>query len=135
MDRRTFVSTSLLAFMAVVWTRQSPAQDDSASAQSFAATVWKMFDAGNYGQMYDQVFDDSMKQQSKDQWVQIATNLAKQRGNMISRSLANKANSMGIYRYIYNTQCTNGKVFEDVSITKKDSGWKVVGIYIRPNLE
>jgi hypothetical protein len=86
--------------------------------------------------MYDTTFDDSMKQtQTRDQWLKIADTISKQRGSLISRTLANKASSMGIYRFIYSTQCSNGKVFEDITVAKKDDGWKVVGIYVRPNLE
>lgn len=134
MTRRRFLTillaTPLLLMMPSVW-----AQTDSADAQAFAAKEWKLFDAGSYAQMYDDTFDDSMKQQGKDQWVQTATSLAKQRGSMISRALGNKSSSMGIYRFIFITQCSGGKVFEDVAVTKKESTWKVVGIFIRPNLE
>lgn len=85
--------------------------------------------------MYDSTFDDSMKQQTRDQWLKIAQTVAAQRGTVINRTLVSKTSSMGIYRFTYGSQCTGGKVFEDIMVTKKDDGWKVVGINVRPNLE
>jgi len=126
-----FVLLFVSAFVGIAKT-----QNAAGDARQFADAEWKLFDAGSFGKMYDTTFDDSMKQaQTRDQWLKIADTTSKQRGGMINRTLANKTSSMGIYRFIYTTQCSNGKVFEDITVTKKDDGWKVVGIYVRPNLE
>jgi hypothetical protein len=121
----------LSALAGVVW-----AQDSAGDARHFADAEWQLFDAGSFAKMYDTTFDDSMKQtQTRDQWLKMMDFTSKQRGAVINRTLTNKTISMGLYRFIYSTQCTGGKVFEDITVTKKDDGWKVVGIYVRPNLE
>jgi hypothetical protein len=132
-----FARLFVILAIAFTWVGAVAAQDQAAAdARQFADAEWKLLDAGNYAKMYDATFDDSMKQtQTRDQWLAILDTIARQRGAMINRILANKTASMGIYRFVYSTQCSGGKVFEDIMVTKKDSGWKVVGIYVRPNLE
>jgi hypothetical protein len=126
----------LLGLLLVGCLKVASAQDQvAAEARHFADAEWQMFDAGSYATMFDTTFDDSMKQQGKDQWLQIAKSVAQQRGKMISRTLANATASMGMYRFIYSSQCAGGKVFEDITVTKKSDGWKVMGLYVRPNLE
>jgi hypothetical protein len=136
MTHRIFIRVFFVLLLISVFAGIVMAQDAAGDARQFADAEWKLFDAGSFGKMYDTTFDDSMKQaQTRDQWLKIADTTSKQRGSMINRTLANKTSSMGIYRFIYSTQCSNGKVFEDITVTKKDDGWKVVGIYVRPNLE
>jgi len=130
------MARSVLIALVIVCVKPVIGQDPAADAQKFAEAEWKLFDAGSFEQMYDSTFDDSMKQQmSRDNWVQVAHQTADQRGKLVSRAVANKTNSMGIYRIIFSSQCTGGKVFEDISVVKRDSGWKVTGIWVRPNLE
>jgi hypothetical protein len=136
MTHRIFHRLCFVLLLVSVFAGIAKAQDTAADARQFADAEWKLFDAGSFAKMYDTTFDDSMKQtQTRDQWLKLLDTTSKQRGSMINRTLANKTNSMGIYRFIYSTQCSNGKVFEDITVTKKDDGWKVVGIYVRPNLE
>ena len=42
---------------------------------------------------------------------------------------------MGFYRFIFNTQATEGKVLEDVGVVHKDTAWKLVSFYVQPNLQ
>jgi hypothetical protein len=136
MTHRIFIRVFFVLLLISVFAGIVMAQDAAGDARQFADAEWKLFDAGSFGKMYDTTFDDSMKQaQTRDQWLKIADATSKQRGSMINRTLANKTSSMGLYRFVYSTQCSNGKVFEDITVTKKDDGWKVVGIYVRPNLE
>jgi hypothetical protein len=109
-------------------------QDQTPAAQTFAESSLKMFDAGQCSSLYD-AFDDTARGMSRDQWVQVCTTTLKQRGKVVSRSLANKTRSMGIYRFLYNTQATEGKVFEDVGVVCKDNVCKLVGFFVKPNLE
>jgi hypothetical protein len=84
--------------------------------------------------MYD-LFDQSVRTLTRDQWIQVCSTTLKQRGSVISRGSPNETKSMGIYRFVYNTQCTEGKVFEDVAVIRKDADWKLYGFVVRPNLE
>lgn len=112
------------------------AQDKTSAAQAFAVVVLKTFDAGEFAKMYDEQFADNMKQAaSKEQWIKAAQGIRKQRGDMINRTLANKTRSMGVFRFIFSTQCTEGKVFEDITVVDMGGAWKVGGFYVRPNLE
>jgi Protein of unknown function (DUF4019) len=136
MIRRTFARFYFILLLASAFAGIAEAQDTAADARQFADAEWKLFDAGSFAKMYDATFDDSMKQTlTRDQWLSNMDTTAKQRGSMINRTLVNKTNSMGLYRFVYSTQCSGGKVFEDITVTKKGDGWKVVGIYVRPNLE
>ena len=136
MNRRLFTRFCFVLLVVSGFIGIARPQDTASDARQFADAEWKLFDAGSFGKMYDTTFDDSMKQaMTRDQWLKVADTTSKQRGSMINRTLANKTSSMGIYRFIYSTQCSNGKVFEDITLTKKDDGWKVVGIYVRPNHE
>ena|SRR5436309_1355460 len=112
------------------------AQDKTAAAQAFAVQVLKTFDASEFAKMYDEQFADNMKQAAtKQQWIKTAQTIREQRGDMVDRTLASKTKSMGIYRFIFSTQCTGGKVFEDVTVTEQNGAWKAGGFYVRPNLE
>jgi hypothetical protein len=110
------------------------AQDKTSDAKAFADSVEKMFDQGKYSDMYDS-FDPRARTLTRDQWIETAETLAKQRGKLITRTLANKTNSMGIYRFLYSSSCENGKVFEDIGVSDNTGSWRIVGFVIKPNLE
>lgn len=136
MTRRIFHRLYFVLLLVSTFAAIAKAQDPAADARQFADNEWKLFDAGSFAKMYDTTFDDSMKQgMTRDQSLNMLDATQKQRGSMINRTLASKTNSMGLYRFIYSTQCSGGKVFEDITVTMKADGWKVVGIYVRPNLE
>jgi hypothetical protein len=109
-------------------------QDQTSAAQAFALSALKLFDDGQCSKIYD-AFDDSARTLTREQWNKVCSATLKQRGSVVSRSLGNKVKSMGIYRFIFNTQCTEGKVFEDVAVIYKETEWKLVGLNVRPNLE
>src|ERR1700681_3375386 len=120
MTHRLFHRLCFVLLLVSVFAGIAEAQDAAADARQFADAEWKLFDAGSFAKMYDTTFDDSMKQgQTREQWLNIMDTTQKQRGNMINRMLASKTNSMGLYRFIYTTQCSGGKVFEDITLTKK----------------
>lgn len=134
-DTVRFHQIVLFVLIGAVFSGHLAAQDESA-AKSAADSVLAMYDAGEYGRMYDSVFHESMKQTAtRDQWIAAAKQLARQTGKATGRSVAKQTKSMGIYRIIFNTQCTEGKVYEDISLTKDSADWKVVGFFIKPNLE
>lgn len=124
-----FVALAVLAINSSGW-----AQDQSAAAQAFSESVLKMFDAGECSKLYD-AFDESSKTLTRDQWIQVCSTTLKQRGNVIKRSSPNATKSMGIYRFIFSTQCTEGKVFEDLAVVHKEADWKLVSFLVKPNLE
>jgi hypothetical protein len=133
--RACFHGMALLVLIGAASSGPLAAQDDSA-ARSAADSILAMYDAGDYGRMYDVKFHDSMKQSmSRDQWIAAAKQVARQSGKATGRSVAKQTKSMGVYRFIFNTQCTEGKVFEDLSLTKDGGDWKVVGFWVKPNLE
>ena len=110
----TFRHAVLLALLGAVSLGRLAAQDDSA-AKSAADSILAMYDAGDYGRMYDSKFHASMKQtMTRDQWIAAARQVAKQSGKAVSRSVAKQTKSMGVVRFIFNTQCTEGKVYEDL---------------------
>jgi hypothetical protein len=109
-------------------------QDQAPDARSFADSVVTMFDQGKYSEMYD-LFDSNSRQMTREQWIQMAGTLARQRGRMISRSLGNSTKSMGTYRFIFNTKCSEGKVYEDVSVFYKNGEWRLFGFWVKPNLD
>ena len=109
-------------------------QDDGAKAA--VDSVLKLYDAAEYGQLYDTRFHDSMKQQmTREQWIAAARQIARQTGKVVNRTVAKQAKSMGIVRFIFNTQCAEGKVWEDLSVQRDGEDWKVIGFWVRPNLE
>jgi len=125
------IASIALAFLVLV--SNSLAQDQTPAARAFADSALKLFDAGDCSKLYD-AFDESAKTLTRDQWIQVCSETLKQRGSVISRGMPNVTRSMGIYRFIFSTQCTGGKVFEDVGVIQKDSGLKLVAFVIRPNL-
>jgi hypothetical protein len=129
---RLKLTSCVLAFL--LTTSPCYSQDKTPAAQEFALSVLKLFDDGQCSKLYD-AFDESARTVSRDQWIKICSTTLRQRGNVVSRSLGNKTKSMGVYRFIFNTQCTEGKVFEDVGVTYRDTEWKLMGFYVRPNLE
>jgi hypothetical protein len=88
------------------------AQDQPSAAQTFAESALKMFDAVDCSKMYD-AFEEASRTLSRKQWIQVCSTTLKQRGRVIKRSSPNGLRSMGIYRFVFTTQCTEGKVFED----------------------
>ena len=134
MNRWSTYRVAFLVTTVMLSTLSSKAQDQTAAAQTFAQSMLKLFDNGECSKLYD-AFDESAKTGTREQWVKICSTILKQRGSVVNRSLANKTKSMGIYRFIFNTQCTEGKVFEDVGVSYKETEWKLVGFYVRPNLE
>ena len=127
--RWVFVAFTFLAMGTSGW-----AQDQSPAAQTFAESVLKMFDAGECSKLYD-AFDESSRTLTRDQWMQVCSATLKQRGSVIKRGSPTLTKSMGIYRFIFNTQCTEGKVFEDVGVIHKETDWRLVAFLVRPNLE
>lgn len=119
----------VLTYPTISWS-----QDKTDNAKVFADSVLAMFDQGRYGEMYD-AFDPNSRTLTREQWIQTCETIAKQRGKVVNRALANKTHSMGIYRFLYSSQCANGKVFEDVGVSDNSGSWKIVGFIIRPNLE
>jgi hypothetical protein len=109
-------------------------QDKTGEARAFADSVLRMFDEGKYSQMYD-LFDSASRSMTREQWIQAAQTTAQQRGTVISRSLGNSTKSMGAYRFIFTTKCTEGKVYEDVSVMSKAGEWKLYGFWVKPNLD
>jgi hypothetical protein len=129
-----YFKCAAIAVFALTISTSGLAQGQSAAARTFADAVLKMFDAGQCSKLYD-AFDDSSKTLTKDQWNQVCAGTLKQRGDVIQRSSPNATNSMGIYRFVFSTQCTGGKVFEDVAVIYKDTDWKLASFFVKPNLE
>lgn len=108
-------------------------EDQTPAAQAFALSALKMFDAGQCSKLYD-AFDEPARTLTREQWIKVCSDTLKQRGTALNRSLASKAKSMGIYRFIFSTECSEGKVFEDVGVVYRDPEWKLVGFNVRPNI-
>jgi hypothetical protein len=107
--------------------------DETPAARAFAESAVKMFDAGKCSELYD-AFDKAATNLTKDQWLQVCSTALQQRGSVVSRSLGSTAESMGYYRFIFSTQATQGKVFEDIGVIKKSGKWELFEFYVRPNL-
>ena len=93
-----------------------------------------MFDHGNCAEMYN-FFDAAMRKMTKEQWIAACQDVARQRGQLISRELSDNTKSMGIYRFVFAAKCTEGKAIEDLSVTDKEGNWKIAGFWVRPDLE
>jgi hypothetical protein len=110
------------------------AEDKTTDARAFVDSALSMFDQGKYSEMYD-LFDPSMRQLTRELWIEASKKVAQQRGKVVNRALSTKSRSMGAYRFIFNTQCSEGKVYEDVTAIDSGSGWKLGGFWVKPNLD
>ena len=133
---KTFQSASkmMLFFTILVFPLLALTQDKTADARSFTDSVLAMFDQGRYSDIYD-LFDSTTRQMTREQWVQACQTVAQQRGKVISRELSDSTKSMGVYRFVFAAKCTEGKTFEDLSVTNKNGDWKLLGFWVKPNLE
>lgn len=127
-------SKMLLLLAVLVFSLLGRTQERTADARSFTDSVLAMFDQGKYSDIYD-LFDSSMRNMTREQWIQACQNVAQQRGKVISREISDSTKSMGVYRFIFSAKCTEGKTFEDLSVTNKNGDWKLVGFWVKPNLE
>jgi hypothetical protein len=125
---------TIIGLVLLLMTFPIRAQDQTPDAQKFAESALNLFDAGECSKLYD-AFDESARNLTREQWMKVCSDTLKQRGSVVNRGVPSKTKSMGIYRFVYSTQCTNGKVFEDVGVISKNSEWKLVGFVVRPNLE
>ena len=133
------IATALVLAFAACCSR-AISQVDGATGPTplaFAQNEWKLFDDGKYREMYDSTFDDTLKRQmTRDVWLAQAQEVARRRGNVIYRTPIKNTNSMNFYRLIFRTHCTEGDVIEDLSFQlTDDSKWRVVAIWVRPDLE
>jgi hypothetical protein len=129
---RSAVSAFLLILMMATSLSWATPEDE---ARAFADSVLAMKDKKQYREMYRDKFHQSMKSQmTEDQWLAVDNQVDKQTGAMKSRSLNSSDKSMGIYKFRYDTQYENGKAFDDIYVTN-DNGWKVIGLWVRPNIQ
>jgi hypothetical protein len=104
-------------------------------ARAFADSVLAMKDNKQYKEMYRDKFDESMKRQmTEEQWLAAAEQVDKQTGAKKTRTLSSSDKSMGVYKFRYDTQYENGRAFDDIYVTN-NNGWKVVALWVRPNLQ
>ncbi|MBZ5531242.1 MAG: hypothetical protein LAO20_07415 [Acidobacteriia bacterium] len=123
-----------LLFTVLVFSLLARTQDRTADARSFTDSVLAMFDQGKYSDIYD-LFDSTTHQMTREQWVQACQAVAQQRGKAIGRELSDATKSMGVYRFVFAAKCTDGKTFEDLSVTNKNGDWKLLRFWVKPNLE
>lgn len=104
-------------------------------ARAFAESVLTMKDNKQYKEMYRDKFHQSMQSQfTEEQWLAAAAQVDRQTGAQKGRSLSTSDKSMGVYKFRYDTRCENGRAFDDIYVTN-DGGWKVVGLWVRPNIQ
>lgn len=112
----------------------SPAATDD-DARTFAESVLAMKDNKQYQEMYRTKFHESMQRQmSEEQWLAAARQIDSQTGAKKSRTLSSTDKSMGVYKFRYDTSYETGRAFDDIYVAN-DNGWKVVGLWVRPNLQ
>lgn len=127
-------SKMMLLFIVLVFSPLARTQNRTADARSFTDSVLAMFDQGKYSDIYD-LFDTTARQMTREQWVQACQTVAQQRGKVISRELSDAAKGMGVYRFVFAAKCTDGKTFEELSVANRNGDWKLLGFWVKPNLE
>jgi hypothetical protein len=111
------------------------AQDQKQEARAFAESVLKMKDAKQYRDMYRDKFHASMRQQmSEEQWLAAAESVDRQAGALKSRTLESSDQSLGVFKFRYNAVYENGKAFDEIYVAKEGSAFKVIGLWVKPNI-
>jgi len=110
------------------------AQEQSSPAQKFAESILRMFDAGECSKIYD-AFDESSRTRTRDQWTKECSAQRKKRGFVVARLSPSETKAKGIHRFIFDTRGTEGKVFEDVGVVRKETEWRLVAFSVTPNLK
>jgi hypothetical protein len=111
------------------------AQDPKHEARGFAEAVLKMKDAKQFHEMYRDKFHGSMRQQmTEEQWIAAAETVDRQTGSLKSRTLESSDQSLSVFKFRYNAQYENGKAFDEIYITKEGGAFKVMGLWVKPNI-
>jgi hypothetical protein len=110
------------------------AQEQSSPAQKFAESILRMFDAGECSKIYD-AFDEYSRTRTRDQWTKECSAEWKKRGFVIARLSPSETKAKGIHRFIFDTRGTEGKVFEEVGVVRKETEWRLVALSVTPNLK
>jgi len=95
----------------------------------------RLYDLGKYQEMYEQSHAWQKKSTNLSNWLQYIHSTAGQTGKVISRKAYKRANSLGIERFLFDTQCTEGRVYEDVGALDDHGRWKLYFFVVKPNLE
>jgi TPR repeat protein len=128
------VDTTVDIIFSLEDTGGSSAQDEASAARAFTDSTLKMFDAGECSKLYD-LFDKSSIPLTRDQWAQACPAALKRRGSVINRGSPSQTRSTAGYRFVFTTQRAEGKLVEDVVVTRRDADWKLVSFWVTPNLQ
>lgn len=130
----------LALFLAILWAAyvSAQAQPDRAEAEPRGSVdkILILYDQGKFGEIYDTTLDPAFKANfSREQFDSLSAAFSKRTGKCLNRLFVREATSMGIHRFIFDTNCEEGRIFEDIAVKKDHDRWLAVNIAMAPNYD
>ena len=129
--RRIFPAAAisgLAAFKAVAY------QDKTAEARSFADSIYKLFDKGDFRGMYKRFHSTMRSQMSEDQWVEMVTKVASQTGKVQERKFRSKEQAWGAYKFVFDSQYAAGRATDEITVAEEESEFRLAAIWVKPSM-
>lgn len=105
-------------------------------AHTYAESILKMKDRGQYRDMYREKFDAKMRDaMNEDRWIQTAQGVDRVVGSLTSRELKSSGYSLlcFCYKFRYKARYQNFQGFDEVYVSKEGDDFKLSGIWLKPH--
>jgi hypothetical protein len=106
---------------------------ESLDAKGFVDSVLKLYDQRKYEELYSKGSSGMKQLMSAREWNERVVKIEKLAGKNVSRFRTTTSKSAGTYRFTFDSQYTEGRVFEDIFVVNEDGVWKLAGFAVRPN--